>query len=259
MTLFKAMNMMDKPGLKLRLTRFAEALLLCALAISPLCLSTAKAAPSAVNQKDPSLADTPGNKSAVTHLKSMSEGSLKIQDGLAQIDSDVLLKVYYFAYSGTPVDYSAILTANTENIVAPVPVQPSPAQRQTIDKLIAIAKAHPDVTIKVDDIALNAYDQPSHSFEVVNRLFIDGARFYFDNSRYHYVYSGADAFRTLQCTDAKTIAAINSAVENYVHFSMDIVGHVGHAVPKDTALVIDLRKVTLKDAIGETVITQAKP
>lgn len=253
---------MDKtafPGVfNFRVTLCATTLVLCALSVSPIAISYAQATPTGVNQNTPGLADTPGTRQSVPYPKPLSESSLKLRDGLAQIDSDALLKVYYFAYSGTPVDYSAVLTANTENIVPPKPVQPSNDQKKVINRLIQIAKAHPDILIKVDDIALDAYDRESKSFPVVNRLFMGGARFYFDNSRYHYYYSGADTFRALRCTDRNTVAAINSADANYQHFSMDIVGHVSHAVTKEDALVIDLRKVVLKDAIGDPLITQLK-
>ncbi|MDD5405225.1 MAG: hypothetical protein PHZ14_11920 [Sulfuricella sp.] len=241
-----------------RMTKCAATLVLCALCVSPIALTCAQAAPTGVNQNAPGLADTPGTRSSVSYSKPLSENSLKLQDGLAQIDSDMLLKVYFYAYSGTPVDYSAILTANTENIVPPKPAQPGNDQKKVIDRLIQNARAHPDILIKVDDIALDAYDMANQSFPIVNRLFIDGTHFYFDNSPYHYYYSDTAAFHTLHCADGKTIATINSAVANYEHFSMDIIGHVSHAVAREDALVIDLRKVVLKTALGDPLITQVK-
>jgi len=231
-----------------------------AAAVASITYSTAQAVPTAVNQNVPGLADTPGSKSSIaTTDKTLTEGALKLQDGLALLNSAALLKVYYYAYSGTPVDYSGILTENTENIVQPSPVQASNDQKKAIDYLIRSAKTHPDILIKVDDIALDTYDKKTRSFPVVNRLFIKGARFYFDNSRYHYYFSDAGAFSVLRCTDSKTIATINSAVSNYEHFSMDIVGHVSRAVAKEEVLVFDLRKVTLKDSSGNLLITQITP
>lgn len=231
-----------------------------AVAVASMTFLTAQAAPTASNQNDPGLADTPGNKPSITITdKTLSEGSLKLQDGLGLLNSAVLLKVYYYAYSGMQVDYSGILTENTENIVQPNPVQASNDQKKMIDQLIRIAKTHPDILIKVDDIALDAYDRTSRSFPVVNRLFMKGARFYFDNSRYHYYYSDAGTFGVLRCTDSKTIAAINSSVANYEHFAMDIVAHVNRTVAKEDTLVVDLRKVTLKDSSGHLLITQVKP
>ena len=240
-----------------RASRYAATLAFCAIAIASTAPSIAQAEQTGANQVAPSLADTPGNKSAVTPTdKSLSEGSLKIQNGWALLDSAVLLKVYYYAYSGTPVDYSEILTENTENIVVPKPVQASDAQKQVIDKLIRLAKAHPDILIKVDDIALDAYDKANQSYSIVNRLFINGTKYYFDNSPYHYIYAEAGNFRNLQCADAATRSIINSAITNYEHFSMDITGHASSAVVKNKALVINLSKVTLKNAGGKVLITQ---
>lgn len=252
--------MMDKNSpsgiLGYRMNQFATTMVF-AIAVTVITFLTAQAAPTASKQNDPGLADTPGNKPSIAIAeKTLSEGSLRLQDGLALLDSAVLLKVYYYAHSGTPVDYSGILTENTENIVPPNPVQASNDQKKVIDRLIQIAGTHPDILIKVDDIALDAYDKTTRSFPVVNRLFMKGARFYFDNSRYHYYFSDVSAFGALRCADSKTIAAINSSVNNYKHFSMDIVAHINHAVVKEDNLVIDLRKVTLKDSLGHLLITQ---
>src|SRR5487761_2012797 len=108
---------------KSRVTRYAATLALCAIAVASTAPSTALAEITGANQIAPGLADTPGSKSAVSPMdRSLNEGSLKLQNGLAVLDSAVLLKVYHYAYSGTPIDYSEILTENTENIVAPKPV-----------------------------------------------------------------------------------------------------------------------------------------
>ena len=239
-----------------RASRYAATLAFCAVAIAATVPSPALAEQTAVNQNAPSLADTPGNKSDVTPTdKSLNEGSLKIQNGQALLNSAVLLKVYYYAYSGTPVDYSEILTPDTDNIVTPKPVQASDAQKQVIDKLIQTAKAHPDVLIKVDDIALDAYDKTSQSYAIVNRLFINGTKYYFDNSPFHYTYSDVGTLRNLQCADANTRSIINSAIANYEHFSMDISGQVRSATVKNKALVIGLRKATLKNSAGKVLIT----
>jgi hypothetical protein len=257
------MIMMDKNAspdiLEFVIKRLASTMVV-AIAVAAITSLNAQATPTASNQNAPGLADTPGSKASIAASdKTLTEGSLKLQDGLALLDSSVLLKVYYYAYSGTPVDYSEILTENTENIIQPNPVQASNEQKKVIDRLIQIAKTKPDLLIKVDDIALDSYDKTSRSFPVVNRLFMKGARFYFDNSRYHYHYSDAGTFGALRCADSKTIAAINSSVANYEHFSMDIVAHVNHAVAKEDTLVFDLHKVTLKDSSGHLLITQVKP
>jgi hypothetical protein len=254
------MHRNTSPGaVKFRIARFATTLTLCGIATASIAPSTAQAVPTETNQNAPGLADTPGSKSSITSIdRSLTEGSFKLQDGLALLNSSLLLKVYYYAYSGTPVDYSEILTENTENIVTPKPVQASDAQKQAIDRFIQMAKTHPDVLIKVDDIALDPYDKANQSYQIVNRLFINGTKYYFDNSPYHYFYADAETFRKLQCTDAKTRTIINSAITNYEHFSMNIVGHVSEVVVKDKALTISLRKLTLKNAVGEVLITHAK-
>jgi hypothetical protein len=254
--------MMDKHDapdlLHLTIKRLATTLTL-AITVASIACSSAQAVPTATNQDAPGLADTPGNRTSVsTADKTLTEGSLKFQDGLALLDSPPLLKVYYYAYSGAPVDYSGILTENTDNIVKPLPVQASDDQKKVIDRLIQIAKSHPEILIKVDDIALEPYDKERLSFPVVNRLFMKSARFYFDNSPYHYYYADASAFSSLRCTDRKLIATMNSSVASYAHFSMDIVGRVAHGTAKDNALTIDLRKVRLKDSSGKLLITQTR-
>ncbi|WP_156030092.1 hypothetical protein [Thiomonas sp. FB-Cd] len=229
-----------------------------AMALPGLC-TLAVGAPSETNQSLPGLADTPGTKPSLPAMdRALNGGVLKIEHGLAVLDSDVLLKIYVYAYSGLPVDDSAILTENTENIVPPVPVQASAAQAQAIERLIQAAKAHPDVLIKVNDIALDAYDKAAQAYPLDNRLFIKGVGYYFDNSPYHYVYTDAQSFRKLHCTDPKTIAILDPAIGNFEHFSMDIVAHVQGAQGKSHRLELDLRSITLRDTVGGALITQAK-
>lgn len=231
----------------LRMTSLA----LCVLAISPV----ATAAPTEVNQKAPSLADTPGVKSEIAPFD-LSAADATFKHGLVLLNSSVLLKVYYYAYAGIPVDYSEILTDNTEHIVKPLPVVPDEAKKQVIDKLIQQAKTHPDVLISLDDIALDAYDKTARSYPIENRLFINGTKYYFDNSPYHYLYDNAASFRKLGCPDAKMRAVIDADIANYEHFKMELAGHVSTA--KDKTLAINLRKFTLKDAAGQVLVTHGK-
>lgn len=235
--------------------RLTRTLLACVLAAAPL---FASASPSGTRQDMPGLADTPGSRNT-TVSKPLANVKFQTENGLAVLDSAILLKAYYYAYAGVPVDYSAVLTANTDNIVKPVPVKPTAADKAAIDRLVQEAKAHPDILIKADDIALDAYDRKTGAFEVVNRLFIDGGRFYFDNSPFHYTYSNPASYRILPCTDAKTIAAIDSAVARYVHFSMDMEVRFLRPDTKEKSLSFELRKVRLKDEIGNTLVTLAKP
>jgi len=239
-----------------RIARFAAAIVV-GLTVAALATLQARAAATGANQNIPGLADTPGNKPSIARSdRSLVGGSLKLEDGMALLDSDVLLKVYYYAYSGQAVDYSAILTENTEHIDPPKPVVPSAAQKQAIDRLIQAAKAHPDVLIKVDDIALDAYDKANRAYPIDNRLFIKDVAYYFDNSPYRYVYVHPESFRELHCVDPRTMSTLDAAIANYVHFSMDIVGHVSGADAKNNALVLALRKVALKDGTGRVLISQ---
>ena len=229
-----------------------------AMALPGLC-TIAACAPSETNQSLPGLADTPGTKPSLPAMdRALNGGVLKTEHGLAVLDSDVLLKIYFYAYSGLPVDDSAILTENTENIVRPPPVQASAAQAQEIERLIQAAKAHPDVLIKVSDIALDAYDKATQAYPLDNRLFIKGVGYYFDNSPYHYVYTAPEFFRKLHCTDPRTIAILDPAIANFEHFSMDIVAHVQGAQGKSRVLELDLRSITLRDTVGGVLITQSK-
>ncbi|HUY01945.1 MAG TPA: hypothetical protein VMV33_01560 [Rhodocyclaceae bacterium] len=240
-----------------RVARFAAAVVIAGAAVAALTTLAAQAANTGTNQDIPGLADTPGNKPSIKTVdRSLVGGSLELEDGMALLDSDVLLKVYYYAYSGQAVDYSAILTENTQHIVPPKPVQPSAAQKQAIDRLMQSAKAHPDVLIKVGDIALDAYDKVDRAYPIDNRLFIKGGAYYFDNSPYHYRYTQPESFRKLHCAEPKTMAVLDSAIANYVHFSMDIIGHVSGAEVKRKALVLVIRKVALKDGAGSVLISQ---
>lgn len=248
---------MSATALTFRLGRSAATWLLCGAVLAA---PAAWAQPTGTNQAAPGLADTPGSKpSTVEGDRALTEDALKVEDGRALLDSDKLLKVYYYAYSGDPLDYSAILTANTDDIQPPRPVQPTAAERQAIDQLIKMARAHPDVLIKVDDITLEPYDSVKRSYQIQNRLFIKGVRYYFDNSAFHFYYVNADAFRELSDADARTMPVINAAISEYQHFSMDIRGRVSGAVAKDRALGIDLQAIRLKDAGGGTLLSRGGP
>ena len=240
-------------------THAATALLIAgSMALPGLC-KLAVCAPSQTDQSIPGLADTPGTKPSLPAMdRALNGGVLKTEHGLAVLDSDVLLKIYVYAYSGLPVDDSAILTENTENIAPPAPVQASATQAQEIERLIQAAKAHPDVLIKVNDIALDAYDKAAQAYPLDNRLFIKGVGSYFDNSPYHYVYTAPESFRKLHCTDPRILAILDPAIGNFEHFSMDIVAHVQGAQGKSHLLELDLRSITLRDTVGGALITQSK-
>ena len=232
-------------------------LAICALVVALLPgMGHAAATASAVKQDIPGLADTPGSKPSVANQMPLSISSLSLQNGLAQIDSALILKIYFYAYSDVPVDYRAILTANTENIIVPPQIQPGEDQRRVIDDLIKVARMHPDVLIKVDDIGLSLYDTRTQSFQWVNHIFVTGTRYYFDNSAYRYVYDETNEFQTLRCADAKMIELINADIEKYKHFEMDIRGRVIRADPGTSEVTIELNKVALKNGRGEVLITQ---
>jgi hypothetical protein len=177
--------------------------------------------------------------------------------GLVVLDSDVLLKAYFFAYSAGPVDNSAILTQNTENIVVPTPVRATRTQAQSIERLVKFAREHRQLLIRADDVALDPYDPVSRSYSISNRLFIPGARYYFDNSAYHYVYRGADAFHSFKVTDKAVLARINAAIGRYEHFSVEIVSRVADGSATESTLQLDVEQVTLKGADGKVLLTQS--
>ena len=260
----KVMTMTEtKPtsdAVKLRLGQLIAAVTLSAIGIACTVPRSALAEATGTNQNVPGLADTPGTKSTVLPVDHpLSESSIKFQNGLALLNSAVLLKVYFYAYSGIHVDYSEILTENTDNIVVPRPVQATDAQKKVIDRLIQIAKTHPAVLIKVDDIVLDEYDKPTQSYPIVNRLFVNYTKYYFDNSPYHYFYADAGNFRNLHCPDAKIRTVINAALTNYEHFLINIEGVISTVVAKDKALIINLHKVTLMNSVGGVLITEVVP
>ena len=215
------------------------------------------AAPSVTNQALPSLADTPGTQSSLPAMdRALHGGTLKIVNGRALLDSDVMLKVYVSAWSKTPLSASQILTENTDNIDPPRPVVPTEAQSSAIARLVAAARAHPDVLITINDVALEPYDRASGTYSMDNRLFLDGAHYYFDNSPYHfdYVQAPARSLQKLRCDDAKVRGTIDAAISNYEHFGMRIEGHVTGSTG-DT-LWIAPQRVTLEDAVGGPLLSQ---
>ena len=217
----------------------------------------AVAAPSVTNQALPSLADTPGSTSSLPEMdRALHGGTLKLVNGRVLLDSDVMLKVYISAWSKKPLDPSRILTENTENIPPPRPVVPTPEQKAAIDRLVAAARAHPDVLIQVGDVAFEPYDRATRTYSMDNRLFLDGAHYYFDNSPYHfdYVLEPARSLQKIRCDDAKVRGTIDAAIANYEHFGMNIEGRVT-ASTGDT-LWIAPQRITLEDAVGGPLLSQ---
>lgn len=217
----------------------------------------ALAAPSVTDQALPSLADTPGSKSSLPGMdRALHGGTLKIVNGRALLDSDVMLKVYISAWSKKRLDPSQILTENTDDIHPPTPVVPTAEQKAEIDRLVAAARSHPDVLIQVADVAFEPYDRATGTYSMDNRLFLDGAHYYFDNSPYHfdYVQASARSLQKIRCDDAKVRGTIDAAIANYEHFGMNIEGRVT-ASTGDT-LWIAPQRITLEDAVGGPLLSQ---
>lgn len=231
------------------------ALLLTAGVGLPWLTDPAQSAPSATNQALPSLADTPGDKSSLPNMdRALDAARARLRAPRVSLDSDVLLKIYVYAWSGRPVDYMAVLTENTDNIVPPPPVRPTDAQRREIDELVRQARQHPDVLIDATDVALEPFDPATGGYEMDNRLFQPGAKYYFDNSPFHFAYADAQSFLTLHAADARTRSTLTAAIANYEHFELAIEARVTGA--SGSELSIAPRRVTLKDAVGGTVLTQ---
>lgn len=230
--------------------------LLLTLAGAPLA-GLAESGPTATDQSTPGLADTPGPVSDVGDAAAaVTDMEITIKDGRALLDSAVLLKIYYFAYAGVPVDYSAILTPNPENIDPPAPVQPTAEEKAAIDKLIGEARAHPKLVIEVGDIAFDPYDAAAGAYPLDNRLFIAKAGYYFDNSPYHYAYTNAAGFRMLKSTDEAVNATIDAAIMNFEHFRMHIFADITGAMADKSALELTLDHIDVIDASGATLIEQ---
>lgn len=221
-------------------------------------ITTAGAEQSSINLQSPSQTDTPGTTPSLPAVdQELGVKAMQVRNGAVVIDSAVLLKVYYYAFAKQPIDYSAILTGNTEMIDPPKPVEASANEKSQIDQMIAFAKSHPNIMIRVDDIALDPYVADGEYYPIDNRLFIHDVGYYFDNSPYHYVYQDPETFRHLHCTDPTAIKSINDSIANYVHFKMDIAGTVTGANARDKAVMITLRNVALKDALGNVLISQS--
>ncbi len=192
---------------------------------------------------------------AEAHInRALDGGVLKTVDGAAVLDSDVLLKIYVFAYSKQPIDYSAILTADTQAIDTPEPVQPTASQKQEIDRLLQAARAHPTVLIRAHEIALFPYDATAGGYKMQNRIFarLAGKGYFFDNSLYHFVYVNFEPFSVFRTSDPATRKAVDAAIAGFEQFSLDIVGRVT-AGDKDSISIQPL-SATLKDNVGGTVM-----
>ena len=188
--------------------------------------------------------------------QALNGGALKTVDGAALLDSDVLLKIYVFAYDKRPVDYSAILTADTQAIDPPQPVQPSAAQKAAIDRLLQAARAHPKVLIRAHEIALFPYDAKDGGYKMQNRIFaqLAGKGYFFDNSTYHFVYTDFAPFSVWRTADPAKRRAIDDAIKDFEQFNLDIVGQV---VPGGAdSIAIKPLNATLKDNVGGTVLTE---
>ncbi|OIQ76094.1 hypothetical protein GALL_422320 [mine drainage metagenome] len=227
-----------------------------------LCAAAAQAAEPAaapsqpVNLQNASNTDLPGSPSRVRIDQSLGVHAIKVRDGAVVLNTAVLLKVYVYAYSKQPVNYTGILTADTEMIDPPAPVQATAREKQQIDAMIAFAKAHPTLLIRVDDIALDPYVPADKSYPIDNRLFIHGAGYYFDNSPYHYSYDHPEAFRHLQCTDPAMLKTIDQAIASYIHFHMGIACTVLGADARTQGLLLRVDEARIKDALGNVLIDQ---
>ncbi|CUA94300.1 hypothetical protein [Thiomonas bhubaneswarensis] len=244
-------------------TRCRPALrLLLGAALVGLSLATARADQAAaasspsINLQSASNTDLPGSPSRVRLDQGLGVHAIKQRDGFVLLDNAVLLKTYVTAWSKQPVNYTGILTANTEMIDPPQPVQATAREKQQVDAMIAFAKAHPKLRIDVDDIALDPYVATGSYYPIDNRLFIHGAGYYFDNSPYHYTYDHPEAFRHLQCTNAAAMKTINDSIANYVHFHMAIFATVLGADATTQTLHLRVDEVQLKDSMGNVLIDQ---
>lgn len=209
-----------------------------------------------INLQSASNTDLPGSPSRVRLDQGLGVHAIKQRDGFVLLDNAVLLKTYMTAWSKQPVNYSGILTANTEMIDPPQPVQPTARERQQIDAMIAFAKTHPKLLIRVDDIALDAYVPGDSAYLIDNRLFIHGAGYYFDNSPYHYSYDHSEAFRRLHCTDPAVRKTIDQAIASYTHFPMRIACTVLGVNTATRGLLLRVDSVQLDDALGNVLIDQ---
>jgi|GEM_PF-6206514 len=167
------------------------------------------------------------------------------------LDSDLVLKTYVWAYGAERIDAAAILTRNSEDITPPPPANPTPEQRMAVEGIAKNLRAHPQLVIHADDIAFEPSPGHPGAFDITNRLFVDTARYYFDNSRYHYVYVNAAGLRTWAPPSRALGAALARDAANYEHFQMDIAARVARADPAQSTLELAIERVDLKSASGK--------
>ena len=217
--------------------------------------ATAASAPP-IDLQSASVTDLPGTPSRIRIDQALGVHAIKVRDGAVVLDSAVLLKVYVYAYTKQAVNDSAILTPNTEMIDPPATVQPTAVEKQKIAAMLAFAKAHPKLLIRVDDIALDPYVKEGGYYPIDNRLFIHGAGYYFDNSPYHYSYDHPEAFRHQTTSNPATRQIIDQAIANYEHYHMDIFCTVIGGDAKTQGLLLRVDQTQLLDALGNVLIDQ---
>jgi len=166
------------------------------------------------------------------------------------LDSDLVLKTYIWAYGADRIDAAAILTRNSEDIAPPPAAAPTPEQRTAVERIAKDLRAHPQLVIHADDIAFAPSAGHPGAFDITNRLFVDTARYYFDNSRYHYVFVNAVGLRTWAPPSRAQGAALARDAANYEHFQMDIAARVVRADAAQATLRLAIERVDLKSAAG---------
>jgi len=174
----------------------------------------------------------------------------RLEEGRIVLDSDLVLKSYVWAFGTAPIDANAILTRNTEDISPPPPAQPTPEQRVVLEQIAKDLRTHPQLVIHADDIAFEPSPGHPGAFDITNRLFVETARYYFDNSRYHYLFRSAGSLRTWEPPSREVAAALARSVTAYDHFRMDIAARVVRADPAELSLELAIERVDLRSANG---------
>lgn len=180
--------------------------------------------------------------------------------GHAVLGSALQLKAYYYAYSGAPPAYREFGGYAGDQLqladgASGTAIKPS--VKAQIDKAVAAAKRQPAVMLDLKQIALHQYDASARAFPMDNRLFVQGMKFYFDVSPFHYRYDDVPKTDGVPCVDAGVVTKVDEMVKNYRQFNIRLYGRVKAADRETKSVTIHLTKFELLDDHDQLLMSQA--
>ncbi|MEJ2346884.1 MAG: hypothetical protein P8076_16255 [Gammaproteobacteria bacterium] len=177
--------------------------------------------------------------------------ALPLKAGYRTLGNAFRLKAYYYAYAHTPAVPAEFTRYRGDEKAAGTGLSAKVAAA------VHAARTHPGVVLELGEVALRQYDPERQAFPMDNRLFIQGMRYYFDVSPYHYVFADARGLNPLPCRDPATVAEIGRLVAAYRQFAMRVYGQVVSADPKQNAVVIRVQTVQVFGPGGHLLLERS--